>query len=493
MKILLIVPPDTMSIEASMSKTYGEKERGYYPKLGILYVAASVEQATGEAPFFIDCPADGIDYSQLAEKIEDIKPDLIGIGVLTFNLLDAVKTAKIAKEIHPLTKVCFGGTHAGLFPKETLQLEGVDLVVHGEGEIPFVALVSALESKASPEQLGRIPGVGAKNGSELFLNLAQGMVSDLDTLPLPARHLIDMSHYSHVLSKGHQFSTLQSSRGCPFACTFCDIRKSGFRYRSPENVIAEIAGLADQGVDDLFFVDDTITVRRDRVRMLCQLLIDSGIKVHYKISSRVDLITPDILELLKESGCYRIHYGVESGTLRLLQHIEKGVNVTPERVAETFQMTKKVGIQTLAYMMVGLPTETRVEMQQTVDFTCSLDADYAQFSVCTPYPKTELYSRLINDGTIPYDYWQEFVERPDADFRVKFWNPDFSEAELRDIQDKAHQKFYGRPTYLLKELMKVRSLSELNHKIRMGSKILLHLRGSEERVEPPDIYVNTGS
>ena len=493
MKVMFIVPPDTMSIEASMSETYGEKERGYYPKLGVLYVAACVEASTGVPPMFIDCPADEVGYNELATQVAELKPEVVGIGVLTFCLLDALKTARLIKEIHPPAKICLGGVHVGLYPEETLRLPEVDLVVHGEGELPFVSLLNGLKDGGSARQLGQIPGVGAKDGSEIFLNPGKDMVPDLNELPLPARHLIEMEQYSHVLSKGNQFSTLQSSRGCPFACTFCDIRKTRFRARSPENMVAEIRHLVEQGVDDLFFVDDTITIQRQRVHDICQLIVKSGLKVHYKISSRIDLITPELLEDLKKSGCYRIHYGVETANHRLLKYMEKGVKVTPEKIEEVFRMTKDAGIQTLAYMMIGIPTETYEEMQNSIAFAAALDADYAQFSVCTPYPKTELYSRLLRDGTIPHDYWQEFVENPTPDFQVRFWNPDFTEPELRDIQDAAHKRFYGRPTYLLKELMKVRSLGEFNAKVRMGGKILLGLRGLDNRVEPPEIYVNTAA
>jgi radical SAM superfamily enzyme YgiQ (UPF0313 family) len=493
MRVMFIVPPDTMSIEASMSKTYGERERGYYPRLGLLYVAACLEESTGITPMFIDCPANEVGYDSLAEQVAELKPDLVGIGVLTFSLLDALKTARLVKEVHPPTKVCFGGVHVGLYPGETLRLPEVDFVVHGEAERPFVWLVRALEKGATPQQLGQIPGVGAKDGTEVYLNPVQDMVPDLNQLPQPARHLINMERYSHILSRGSHFTTLQSSRGCPFACTFCDIRKSGFRTRSAENMLVEIRHLVERGVDDLFFVDDTITIQKNRMHEICRLIIESGIKLHYKISSRIDLVTPELLADLKESGCYRIHYGVETGVPRLIQYIEKGKNVTPERIEKAFRMTKDAGIQTLAYMMIGIPTETYQEMQDTIEFACALNADYAQFSVCTPYPKTELYKRLLQNGTIPWDYWQAFVENPKEDFQVKFWNPDFTEDELREIQDKAHQRFYGRPGYVLKELMKVRSWGEFNAKVRMGGRMVLRLRGQDSRVEPPEIYVNTGS
>lgn len=490
MNVMFIVPPDTMSIEASMSKTYGDKERGYYPKLGLLYVAAYLEHVTGRRPTFIDCPANDIGYKELPAYIQDVKPDLVGITVLTFNLLDALHCSRLVKQLSPTTKICLGGFHVGHYPKETLAYPEVDYVVHGEGERPFQWLVEALEAGASSSELDKIPGIGWKEDGQLHLNSARDQMPDLNELPFPARHLIDLENYSHILSNGNQFTTLQSSRGCPFACTFCDIRLSGFRPRSPENMLSEIRHLAELGVDDLFFVDDTITIQKKRLREMCRLIIESGIKVSYKISARVDTVTPELLDDLAKSGCYRIHYGVETVTPRLMKYLEKGTS--QEMVEKAFRMTKAAGIQTLAYMMIGIPTETRDEMENTVDFAISLDADYAQFSICSPYPKTELYERLLSDGTIKHDYWQEFVENPTTDFRVRFWNPEFTEEDLREIQEKAHQRFYGRPSYMLKELYKVRSWAQLNAKVRMGGRMLFRVRGSGS-TEPPDIYVNTGS
>src|SRR2546426_4193737 len=377
MRVMFIVPPDTMSIEASMSKTYGEKERGYYPKLGVLYVAAHLEQVTGRRPDFIDCPANSIGYADLRSQIEACKPDLIGIGVLTFNILDAIKCASLAKKVSPTTKICFGGMHVGLYPEETLRLPEVDYIVHGEGERSFAALVQALSASAPEQQLREILGVGFKSGQEIHVNREQDRVPDLNQLPFPARHLIDLKKYSHILSNGKQFSTLQSSRGCPFACTFCDIRRSGFRARSAANVLAEVRQLVEQGIDDLFFVDDTITIQKKRVHEICRAIIESGIKVYYKISARVDTVTPELLDNLARSGCYRIHYGVETASPRLLKYLEKGA--TPEKIEKAFRMTKAAGIQTLAYMMIGIPTGTREARKATVDFSIALDADYAQF------------------------------------------------------------------------------------------------------------------
>jgi len=123
--------------------------------------------------------------------------------------------------------------------------------------------------------------------------------------------------------------------------------------------------------------------------------------------------------------------------------------------------------------MIGIPTETRQEMMDTADFAVGLDPDYAQFSICTPYPKTELYLRMLQDGIVPHDYWQTFAEDPQEGFLVKFWNKDFTEEQLREIQAQVHQKFYRRLRYLAREALRVRSFADLGAKIKMGSSILL--------------------
>jgi anaerobic magnesium-protoporphyrin IX monomethyl ester cyclase len=127
-------------------------------------------------------------------------------------------------------------------------------------------------------------------------------------------------------------------------------------------------------------------------------------------------------------------------------------------------------------MMIGIPGETREEMEQTFDFAIELNPDYCQFSICTPYPKTELYERMLRDGIIPYDYWQEFAENPREGFKVKFWNPDFDEEQLREIQQQGLRKFYRRPKFVLKELTRVRTATDFVRKISMGANLLLRRR-----------------
>ncbi|HEX9638141.1 MAG TPA: radical SAM protein [Acidobacteriota bacterium] len=469
MKVQFIVPPETHSIESSVPKQL-EGGKGFYPKLGLLSVAAHLERVGGYPTASIDCPADRIDYPELERRLRADPPDLVGISTLTFNLIDTMLTVRAVKRAAPRAQICMGGQHVNLYPRETLGLDGIDFVIAGEGERSFTQLVQALDQGAGPERLDAIPGLGWKDGA-LHLSPQRDTITQLDQLPFPARHLIELDHYSHMIGKGKRIATLQSSRGCPAACTFCDIRKTRFRERSPENVRQEILELVELGVDDLFFVDDTITINKKRMLALCDLLTTRGPKINFKISARVDTVNPELLAALKRAGCYRIHYGVESATQRLLDYMEKGSNLN--KIRRAFQWTREAGIGSFAYMMIGIPSETYAEMMASVDLAIELDPDYAQFSICTPYPKTELYFRMLKDGHVPYDYWQSFSENPTEDFRVRFWNRDFSEDQLREIQAECHQRFYSRFKVLAREALRVRSVGHLLSKVQIGTNILL--------------------
>ena len=467
MKILFLVPPETISLESSVPKAL-EGGKGYYPKLGLLYVAAYYERETGNTATFIDCPPENVSEEDMLARVREIKPDMVAMSIMTFNLLDALRTAMVLKKENPNIKICLGGPHVNLYPKETLDQPEIDYVVFGEGEKIFTRLVLALEN--GNETLSSINGLGWKQDNTSNINPAETELLDLDELPFPARHLVDVSSYQHIIGEGRQFFTIQATRGCPAACTFCDIRKTKFRIRSPESVVNEIEELVKMGVDDLFFVDDTITIDKKNVLAICKLIVDRGIKINFKISARVDTINKEVVAALKKAGCYRIHFGIESATPKHLQYLQKGQSL--EKVERAVKMTREAGIGFFAYMMIGIPHETKEEMFATVDFAKKLKPDYAQFSICTPYPKVELYYQMLSEGIVPEDYWQKFAENPSPDFKIKFWNKDFSEEELRQIQDECHARFYRSPTYIMKQITQLRSWTDFTAKARMGTKIL---------------------
>ena len=398
--VLFIIPPENHYIESNVSPKI-EKGREFRQKLGLLYVGGYVRDATGVEPKILDCLADGWSLDDLERHIGETKPDLVGFSVLTFNVLDCLDAAERIRKASPATRICFGGFHATIYPNESLALPVVDFVVFGDGELTFSELVSAMQAGAPgyEDRLAAIDGLGWMSATgEAFMNKPRRMITrtEFDAFPLPAHDLLDFDKYSVVLADTGRVASIQTSRGCPAKCTFCDIRMTPYRYRTGERIVEEIRHLKAMDVNEFFIVDDTFTINRDRVLDVCKRLVDEKLNITFKVSSRVDSVDEEMLGWLKKAGCTRIHYGVESGSQRLLDLLEKGI--TLDQVRKTFAMTRKAGIGTYAYMMIGIPTETPDEMEQSIRFARELRPDHANFSICTPFPKTKLYETWLAEN-----------------------------------------------------------------------------------------------
>lgn len=474
-KVFFISPPPRHYIAANVARKI-EAGREFRQKLGLLVVAAHLRTHGGVSPRIIDAPAEGLSPDGLEALLAHERPDVVGFSVLTFNLLDCMDVVKRVRRVSPGTRVCFGGYHPTLYPEETLGLDGVDFVVFGEGEVTFTELVAALLGPADfrDAALARIPGLGWTDANgDKRLNPSRPMLSRdaLDAMPLPAHDLLDMSRYGVAMADASHVASLQTSRGCPGRCTFCDIRMTPYRYRSPESILAEIRMLKGLGVEELFIIDDTFTSNRNRVLKLCDALIAERVGMRFKISARVDMVDPEMLARLRAAGCYRIHFGVETGSQRLLDYMEKGV--TLEQVARAFAMTHAAGIETFAYLMLGIPTETEDEIRQTLRFVDQLNPTHANYSVCTPFPKTKLYEQLLAASPGARDYWREFALNPQPDFAIPPNPGQLDPALLRDWQDRALRRFYMRPQRILREALRTRSLRQLSMKAAVGLRILV--------------------
>lgn len=473
MNVLLVVPPEQYFIESYVTKKL-DKGREFRQKLGILAVAGYLRSAGGVTPRIVDSLADGLTLDDLKDLFQQEQPDIVGFSVLTFNILDCLEVTKVIGEVSPSTKICFGGFHPTLYPSETLMLPGVDFVVFGEGEITFTELASVLSqsSNNNEKSLAEIDGLGWKDVSgKPIINKPRKIIAKLDTLPMLAHDLIDLDKYSVVLADDSKVASTQTSRGCPSKCTFCDIRLTRYRFRSAENVLAEIVFLKGLGIKEIFIIDDTFTINKQRVMELCNLLIKEKVEIKFKMSSRVDTVDQEMLDKLAEAGCYRIHYGVESGSQRLLDYLEK--DVTLEQVVSAFEKTKRAGIETFAYMMIGIPTETKQDMDESMRFVNKLQPDHVNYSICTPFPKTKMYEMALKNSPDMDDYWGLFAKKPSPDFKIRTLNEHFSVEQLRDFQDRALRRFYSSPRRIAKEIYRTRSLKQLLIKAKMGAKLLL--------------------
>ncbi len=468
MKVLLVNPPSDNELMGNNPPII-EEERGYNPPLGLLYLAAHLERFSHHQVAVIDTQVEELSYPRLKETMAAHEPDVVGITAMTFTLIDVIKTARLVKEIDRDIPVVLGGPHVHLYPEETIAIPEVDYLVLGEGEIPFHQLIDNL---GQVEVLKTIQGLVFRENGQVINTGICGFRENLDEIPFPARHLTPYHKYSSLMAKRSPITTMFTSRGCPYRCTFCDRPHLGklFRARSAANVVDEMEECIGMGIHEFLIYDDTFTVQRQRVVDICHEIMRRGLDVGWDVRARVDNVDEELAWKMRTAGCERIHYGVEAGTDRVLKILRKGITV--EQARQAFRITKAAGIDTLAYFIIGSPTETRDDIAQTMQLAKELDPDYVHITIMTPFPGTALYFQGLEEGIIESDYWREFAADPSPDFQPPYWEEHFTREELLELIDRAYKDFYLRPRYVLKRLSQVRSFGELMRHARAGLKVL---------------------
>ena len=420
-----------------------------YVPLGLAYIAAVLEQA-GHSVEVIDLNVQRIKNPQLQSRVSG--SDIVGItGMITEyqTVLELVNTVKSADS---RTTVILGGPLATALPEKLLRKSGADFVVLGEGEKTIVNLVSAIENNGD---FGSVNGIAFLTEGILKTAASVEPITELDTVPFPARHLLDMERYikDHFQSFGIRIegfgrirsTNLVSSRGCPYSCTFCfkDMWGNKWRGRSPENIVREMESLhGTYGINGFFFNDDTFVLDRNRVLEFCRQLIDKQLKIVWYCNGRVNLMTGEMLSAMYDAGCRGIAYGIESGNQKILDSMKK--NETLEQVREVVGWTKKAGIHVTGYFMLGNLDETRANIRETIDFARELDLDYHGFSLTTPIPRTELYDSALKAGLISAEPTgiTEWSQHTNANL-----TSDCSDDDLLSFSSETFREFYLRKRF----------------------------------------------
>ena len=463
MRVLLIAPNHGRIVLPKYMKAI-QSGVGNLPPLGLLYIAGYLKKHTLFQVKVIDALLSKLSLKELEEELENWKPDIVGIHAITYSLPDVLDTARIVQKINPEVKVVVGGPHSSIFPDETIAFPDIDYVVTGEGEIPFYKLLKYLET--GDKSLLPIDGVLGIE-PELSRKVEPYVIEKLNDIPYPAREMTPFKQYSSVVSK-HPFSTtFMASRGCPYHCIFCHTA-GGKRHRgrSVENILGELKECINLGIREFFFFDETFTVDRKRVIELCQKIVEDLPEIAWDVRCRVDLVDPELLRWMKKAGCQRVQFGVESGNKKILERLKKGF--TPLQAETAVKWTKEAGISTYTDFMIGNPGETLSEIEDTLNFASKLDPDYVHYSITIPLPKTQLYHEALEKGVIEKDYWREFAKNPTEDFKIRYWEENFTAEELEDLLQKAYHSFYLRPGYVIKSLGKLGSFEELKRKARAG-------------------------
>ncbi len=412
------------------------------PPLGLGYLA-SVLRKEGFKVKIIDDAVEKLGLNKLLNKVKNAL--IVGITSTTPTFNAALKYAQKIKNRFPEIFVVLGGVHVTFMPYDALKHEFVDAVCTGEGEHTLREVAERVERGKTLEG---VKGLIYKEDGKIIDNGKREPIQDLDSLPFPAYDLMPLDRYT-VLGHRMEHFPMISSRGCPFGCRYCSsslFMGRKFRARSAENVVDEVEWLVNEfKAQYIAFSDDTFTLNRKRVEEICRELINRGIEVEWSCSSRVDTINRSILEKMKRAGCSAIYYGVESASPAILRYYRKKINL--DMVEKAVKLTKEFGIMTICSFIIGSPYETKEDMKATLRFALKLDPDYAQFSILTPYPGTEIYEEAKEKGLLLSTNFDDYTAGKPV-LRNIYMSPE----EISRFLKYCYLRFYLRPKFILREL-----------------------------------------
>jgi len=368
------------------------------------------------------------DGRRIAAVLRRFKPDLVGVTSLTGPaILDGVLVSRLAKEAG--AQVAWGGTHASLLVEQTLQNPYVDFVVVNEGEQTFKELVVAVEQHTG---YGKILGLGYKQSGQIRINPERPFLQDLDALPMPAWDMVPVERYIYRYPGIRRKIVMVTSRGCLFRCGFCyvmDFHKRKYRGRSAGRILEEIAYLQRNfGIEGVRFDDDLFVIDRPRLREFCNRIQQKELAITWESNCRADQVNPEFLDTVGRGKCHRLTFGLESGSDRMLKFLNKDLRV--DQVRHAFALLRKTPIMTGAAFLVGIPTETREEVVQTIELAQSIRAHHTHFYPYVPFPGSPLAEYCRTNRLIQYpetlEAWASF-EYARSDRAV------FGERELKTL------------------------------------------------------------
>ncbi|MBD3264051.1 MAG: radical SAM protein, partial [Candidatus Omnitrophica bacterium] len=447
MKVLLVDPPYEIEEIGGKNRSF-KYALNRIPSLGLAYLASVGEEKGHEIKIY-DCTLSGgagdFDY-----YLDKFKPELIGFTATTPLFSKAVALARYARRQLPSVSIICGGPHSTACPEDTLNSEAFDFAVIGEGESTFSDLLDWFSDgkKNSPEN---IKGVAFKKEDKIIKAPSRPMITDLDSIPKPARHLLaPLNRYSPTPASYRRLplGVIITSRGCPANCTFCDRAVFGeeYRKRSVSNIMEEIEELISvYGAKEIRFFDDTFTLDHSRIRTLCREIKKFKPPVSWTCLTRVDIVNPEVLKMMRDAGCWQVLYGLESGDNDILTKL--GKNTTVEQNRQAVLWAKKAGLRIRADFLVGSPWETKDSFSKTVEFAGSLPLDFAHFNKFVPYPGTAIYEQLLREGYKFSFNEGAYINNPESFVYVP---EGFSGEEFREKIIEAHKSFYLRPAYIMK-------------------------------------------
>jgi anaerobic magnesium-protoporphyrin IX monomethyl ester cyclase len=413
--------------------------------LGIGYLAAILEK-NGYDVNVIDCQALKLTLNEVEKELHKRQPDIVGLTSTTLTYKPALEIIKVAKKALPNCLTVIGGSHVTFWDEEALEeCPQLDVVVRKEGENTLLELVQRLEAGKG---FGDVLGITYRKDGMIVKNPDRPYIEDLDSLPYPAFHLFPLKQFNKY---GNIIFPVMTSRGCVFWCEFCTaVRMFGrkYRMRNPQKVVDEIEYLYKKyGEKQYTFYDDTFTVDQARTKEICNEILRRGLNIKWDCETRVDMVSKDLLQKMKEAGCIAVWYGVEAGSQKVRDAMKKGISTN--QTFNAFKWTQEAGLIAVASIILGFPGETRETAWESVKLLKKLNPDEIGIYIATPYPGTPMYDHVKEMGWLKIRDFNKYDTATPI-----FETPTMSMEELREIHDKAHQSFYIRPIYVLRAFSK---------------------------------------
>ncbi len=455
MKCALVIP-SWVPEEIFSSKT-ASSQINYWQPVGTLSVAAVLQKAGHDVRFINGA---FLTHGQILAEIRHFKPQFIGLYSTTFGWNKAKKTASDLRKLFSNDCfICAGGPYPIAVRERCLEdaETDIDAVVTGEGEFTVLEIVERLQSGKS---LDGVLGVVYREGRTIAANPPRPLITDLDSLPFPARELLgDAGRYIPPPGtyRKKPVAVMITSRGCNRHCIYCfqldKERKSGIRYRSVDNVMREIELLIRQGYKEIKFLDDTFAANYDRAMKIAGEIRNRRLSIAWFASACVNQVDKPLLRAFRDAGCWAVLFGAESGVQKNLNTIRKGT--TLEQIKAAVRAAQDVGLQVSTPFMFGIPGETFEEGLETIDFAVKLNPDIANFHAITPFPGSYLYDNLDRFGTIS-DELSDFTYQGAA-----FIPKTMTREDIHKLRQIAFRKFYLRPSFVLKKLLGLRTLNDV--------------------------------
>lgn len=410
MKVILVNPPREKLQVAD------------YPPLGLAYISAAICNDGHEVKIF---DAAAWSWQKLFTEIKSQSPDIIGITCWTIERGQAYKVADIAKKAVSNCIVVMGGPHATAFPKHMFIKAKIDYVVLGEGEETIRELLSVIENNGN---ISLVKGIAYRNNKDIVINERREMIRDIDTIPNINHFQFDYDKYNGLPDTNRKAAAIMTSRGCPFRCTYCSSAiywGCKYRTRSIESVIAEIEDLYyNHGIRALLIFDDNLLIARKRCIELCKELIDRKMDLIWAAEGSVK-VDAEMLSWMKRAGCYRIDFGVESGSPTILKNINKPFSV--ENTRNAFKLCKEIGIRPNAYLIFGSPGETKETIKETISLMRDIQPEITSGRPgIWVLPDTAIYELSKQQGIISDDTWL----KTDS---IIYYTGEYTEFELKRL------------------------------------------------------------